>query len=351
MEGVDFGILRPLMEDATVNEIMVNGFDKIFIERRGKLEKTKLSFGSAKSLLQFVAAIAKSKGVELTSERPYLDSHLPDGSRLNIVVPPMAVDSPALTFRRFSPQIYQLKDLVALGTLSDRCAYFLNLCVKARANIIISGGTSSGKTTFLNALVDVIPRDERIVTIEDTPELRIANPNWVRLEAVHTMRGDGISVRDCLVNALRMRPDRIIVGECRKNETFEMLQAMNTGHSGSLTTIHANTARDCLSRIESLVLSHADFPLPALRKQIVSALDIIVQLRRDKSGERIVTDVLELTGTEGDMITAQNIFALDAMEHAVPSGLSPKFAAEILECGLKIPDGFFDPKAQFRVKS
>ena len=148
-----------------------------------------------------------------------------------------------------------------------------------------------------------------------------------------------------------MRPDRIIVGECRKNETFEMLQAMNTGHSGSLTTIHANTARDCLSRIESLVLSHADFPLPALRKQIVSALDIIVQLRRDKSGERIVTDVLELTGTEGDMITAQNIFALDAMEHAVPSGLSPKFAAEILECGLKIPDGFFDPKAQFRVKS
>lgn len=351
MEGLDFGILAPLLNDETINEVMVNAFDKVFVERRGKLELTKLSFGSQARFETFVLGLAKARGFELNTERPCLDSTLPDGSRLNIVIPPMAVGSPALTLRRFAPQIYQLKDLVELGTLTDRCAYFLSLCVKARANIIISGGTSSGKTTFLNALADLIPRDERIVTIEDTPELRLSHPNWIRLEAVHSLHAPTITVRDCLVNSLRMRPDRIIVGECRKNETFEMLQAMNTGHTGSLTSIHANTTRDCLARIESLVLSHADFPLPALRKQIVSAVNFVLQLRRDKSGERILTDVLELTGTEGESITAQSIFALDEMEHSAPTGLQPKFAEEIKACGYKIPDGIFDPAVPFRLKN
>jgi pilus assembly protein CpaF len=347
---MDFGPISSLLQDDSINEIMVNSFDSVFIEKSGRIEPTTVNFGSRKELEQFIASLGKSLGGNLSRETPFLDAQLENGSRINIVVPPMAFAGPTLTIRKFPSLALTLDRLVSMGTLTSRCAHFLKLCVRGRVNLIVSGGTSSGKTTFLNALTEFIPEDERIITIEDTPELNLNHQNWVRLCSVNTIKGESITTRDCLVNALRMRPDRIIVGECRRNETFEMLQAMNTGHSGSLTTVHANTPRDCLSRIESLILSHADFPLGALRKQIVSAIDIIVQLRRDKSGERIVTEVLELTGTEGDIITAQNIFSLNSMEESAPTGILPKLSEKLLEKGIPIPAGFFNPDKPFSEK-
>lgn len=345
MNKIDLGILEPLLQDSAVNEIMVNGYEKIFTERQGRIVRRPESFSSSSAYVALVERLAAAHGKVLSPESPYADLRLEDGSRVSIAMSPMAVDGPVLTIRRFSPQVFSLADLAKIGSLSAKATSFLELAVKARANIIISGPTSSGKTTFLNALAMGIPLEERIVTIEDTPELRLPHENWVRLEAVTSMRGDIVSVKDCLVSALRMRPDRIIVGECRRNETFEMLQAMSTGHSGSLTTVHASSARDCLSRLESLVLSSIEFPLGALRRQVASALDLIVQLRRDRSGERFIAEICEISGMEEDTILLQTIFQLDGFEQLEPTGMIPRFATEIQACGLKVPSDIFKRKA------
>ena len=348
-QALDYGVLKPLIGDGSINEIMVNGHEKIFVEQKGQILSTELKFKDQKALEQLIQSIAFVRGVEITPKVPFLDTYLDDGSRVHIVIPPMAVDGPILTIRKFMEHHHSLKDLVNIGTLTERCAYFLDLCIRDQANMIISGGTSSGKTTFLNALATQIPLTERIITIEDTPEIKLKHPNWARLESVPKYGAEGLTARDCLINALRMRPDRIIVGECRRDETFEMLQAMNTGHDGSLTTMHANSPRDCIARIESLVLSSMDFPMAALRRQIVSAVDIIIQLRHDRSGDRMVTDVMELSGIEQNTITTQSVFALDRNDNAEPTGLVPKIAEQMKKRGLNIPDGFFDPKVLFKL--
>lgn len=346
---VDMGVLKPLLDDKAVNEIMVNRFDLIFAEHNGKLKPTNIKFDSERSLYQLIETLAGDRGTVLSNENPFLDTYLEDGSRVNAVIPPMSVGSPTITIRKFSKDPFSLTDLVTFQAMTDRCAYFLQLCVHAKTNIIVSGGTSSGKTTLLNALSAIIPLEERIVTIEDTPELRLSHNNWVRLESVPNHGGKEVSIRQCLSNALRMRPDRIIVGECRGPETFDMLQAMNTGHDGSLTTIHANSPRDCLARMESLILASQDYPMTALRKQIVSAVDIIVQVKRDRSGERRVTDILELTGVEESVITSQSIFEQNDMEVAEVNGLVPQVVKKIHDSGLKVPPDFFNPEAQFQI--
>lgn len=345
--AIDLGVLKPLLEDTAVTEIMVNRFNKVFAEHNGKLRLTNIKFPSEQALVKYIGSIAAARSVSLDSESYILDTYLDDGSRVNAVLPPMAVDGASLTIRKFSQDRYTLADLVSLQALSPRCAHFIQLCIQSKLNVVISGGTSSGKTTLLNACAQLIPKDERIVTIEDTPELKLAHENWVRLEAVSNVHHRGASIKECLRNALRMRPDRIIVGECRGAETFEMLQAMNTGHDGSITTIHANSPRDCLARIESLTLSHIDLPILALRQQIVSSIDLLVQVKRDRSGERRITDVCELTGIEGNMITTQSIFVQNQMEIAEPVGLVPQLILAIQDCGLEVPTKFFDPDADF----
>ncbi len=346
----DMRVLRSLFEDSAINEIMVNRYDQIFVEHNGKLEPTNIQFDSEQDLYRLIEELAHQRGTILSNKQPFLDTFLEDGSRVNAVIPPMSVDGPALTIRRFSENPFALSDLISLQCLSDRCAYFLQLCVHAKTNIIVSGGTSSGKTTLLNVLSALIPTDERIITIEDTPELNLVHSNWVRLESVPNFNENSITIRDCLRNALRMRPDRIIIGECRGAEAFDMLQALNTGHDGSLTTVHANSPRDCLARLESLILASQDYPLTALRKQIVSAIDIIVQVKRDRSGERRITDILELTGIEETVITTQSIFEQDDMEVAEVNGLVPQIMSAFQECGLKIPNNFFDPNTYFKPK-
>lgn len=342
MQDNSFSVLAPLFSDPEISEIMVNRYDRVFVEKKGKLESTSISFGSREALNHAVNSFASAKGIPLNTENPYTDTNLEDGSRLNITIAPMAVDGPFLTIRKFAPRAYTLSDLVNLGTLSVRAKTFLEYAILSRASLIVSGGTSSGKTTLLNALAQEIPASERIITIEDTPELRLPHQNWIRLEAVHSFQGEKISVRDCLVTALRMRPDRIIVGECRKKETFEMLQAMNTGHRGSLTTVHANSPRDCISRLESLVLSHVDFPAPALRRQIASALDFIIQVRRDQSGERMISEIAEVQGMQEDVVTLQPIFRTNSFDELELTGLVPKFLTEMLNQGIPIPKNFFD---------
>lgn len=283
MENVslNFGPIQPLLQDETVSEIMVNQFDKIFVEREGKLQSTPLKFVSDKALIDLIQSIAKFTGRSLTEERPFMDGYLPDGSRINAALPPMVPNGATLTIRKFRRTPFTLSDYLQSGSITDKAAYFLHACVIARVNLVVSGGTGTGKTTFLNALSSVIPESQRVITIEDVPELSLQQENWVRLESVYRPGMAPVTTRDCLINALRMRPDRIIVGECRRDETFEMLQAMNTGHDGSMTTVHANSSRDCLTRLESLIMtSGIDIPLPALRKQIAGAIDLIIQLDR-----------------------------------------------------------------------
>lgn len=345
MDIINSSPLAPLFTDDSITEIMVNRFDRIFIERSGEIEGTAVRFSSPNELFQLAVGLAKARGTNLTMENPCLDASLEDGSRINITIPPMSLEGPVLTIRKFGSRILSLDDLVQMGCLTLKAKQFISFCIQARANIIISGGTSSGKTTLLNAAAHEIPRQQRIVTIEDTPELRLPHENWVRLESVHSLSGMNVSVRDCVVAALRMRPDRIIVGECRKSETFEMLQAMNTGHDGSLTSIHSNSPRDCLARIESLILSNMDFPLLALRRQIASAINFIVQIKRDRGGDRIITEIVEVTGIEKDTITLQPIFVLGPHEELDLTGFVPKFLPEMQARRVRIPANFFDSRS------
>src|SRR5437660_4430923 len=306
-----YGPLEPYLRDTAVTEIMVNGPNQVYIERAGKLEMTNTSFLDDAHLMRIIDKIVSPIGRRIDESSPMVDARLPDGSRVNAIIPPLALRGPTLTIRKFSRDPYTMDDLITFGTVTPRAAHFLSACVRGKLNILISGGTGSGKTTTLNAVSAFIPNDERIVTIEDAAELQLQQEHVVPLESRppnHEGQGE-IRIRELVRNSLRMRPDRIIVGEVRGAETLDMLQAMNTGHEGSLTTIHANTPRDALARLETLVLTAGvDLPLRAIREQISSAFDLLVQISRLVDGSRRITHVTEVLRMESDVITLQDVF-------------------------------------------
>jgi pilus assembly protein CpaF len=310
----DYGPITALLNDDTISEVMVNGPNQIYIERKGQLIVSDVKFTSDAELIRVIREIAAFVGRRIDDESPMVDCRLPDGSRVNAIIPPLAIDGASLTIRKFARDPFTVQDLVSFGTLTAEAAGFLEACVRAHFNILVSGGTGSGKTTTLNVLSSFIPDNERVVTIEDAAELQLRQPHKVRLES-RPARIDGtgrISIRDLVVNSLRMRPDRIVIGECRSGEALDMLQAMNTGHDGSLTTIHANSPRDTLSRLETLVLmSGVDLPQRAIREQIASAIHLIVQQSRIRDGSRRITNITEVVGREGDTITLQDVFLFE----------------------------------------
>lgn len=310
-EAIGLGPIEPLLADDTVTEIMINGEDHVYVERGGKIEKTSLRFSSTSSVMSAIERIVTPLGRRVDEASPMVDARLSDGSRVNAIIPPLSLAGPVLTIRKFAKDRFTIDRLVELGTLSKEMASFLEICVRSRRNIVVSGGTGSGKTTTLNVLSDFIPDTERIITIEDAAELQLSQQHVVSLESrPPNVEGKGlVSVRDLVRNALRMRPDRIVIGECRGGEALDMLQAMNTGHDGSLTTGHANSARDFLSRLEVMVLmSGMDLPVRAIREQIVSAIDVILQQTRFSDGTRRITGIAEVDGMEGDVILLQPIF-------------------------------------------
>ena len=305
------GPLEPLLDDDSITEIMVNSESDIFIERGGRIVFTDVKFRDRAQLLHIIEKIVSPIGRRIDESSPMVDARLPDGSRVNAVIPPLALDGPSITIRKFGKKVLGIQDLINWGALTETMGDLLESCVKNRLNILISGGTGSGKTTLLNVLSSFIPDSERIVTIEDSAELRLNQHNIVRLEArPANMEGKGrVSIRDLVINALRMRPDRIVVGECRGGEALDMVQAMNTGHDGSITTAHANSPRDLLRRLEVMCLmAGMDIPIMAIREQVVSAVDMIVQISRFKDGSRKVVKITDVTGMEGEKITLQDIF-------------------------------------------
>jgi pilus assembly protein CpaF len=314
-ELIGYGPISPLLADDSVNEVMVNGANQVFVERRGgKMSETGVRFSDDSHLMTIIRRIVEPLGRRVDESSPMVDARLPDGSRVNAIIPPLALDGPSITIRKFSKQKLTSDDLVRFGTLTPAMADFLREAVRSRQNILISGGTGSGKTTLLNIVSQFIPLDERLVTVEDSAELKLSHRNLVRLEArPPNIEGRGkVAIRDLVINCLRMRPDRIIVGECRGAEAFDMLQAMNTGHDGSLTTIHANTPRDSLLRLENLVLMAGyELPAVAIREQIASAIDLVVQQTRLVDGARKITQISEVTGREGNVILMQDIFLFE----------------------------------------
>jgi pilus assembly protein CpaF len=350
------GPLEEFTDDPTVTEIMVNGADKIYVERNGRLEFTGARFHNDEQLRRTIDKIVSKVGRRIDESSPYVDARLPDGSRVNAVIPPLALDGPALTIRRFAAEPYRTDDLVEFGTISGPVAEFLNACVRGRVSMLVSGGTGAGKTTTLNVLSSYIPDDERILTIEDAAELKMQQPHVVRLESrPPNIEGKGqVAIRDLVRNALRMRPDRIIVGEVRGGETIDMLQAMNTGHDGSICTIHANSPRDVLSRLETMTLmAGMELTVRAIREQIASAIDLIVHQERMKDGTRRITHVSEVVGMEGDIITLQDIFLFDfragvdaqgkVLGTLQPTGLRPAFLEKLQDRGISVSPTLFAP--------
>ena len=351
-EVIGLGPIEPLFRDRTVSDILVNGPRDIYVERGGKLQRVMTSFRNDAHLMSVIDRIVSRVGRRVDESSPMVDARLPDGSRVNAIIPPLAVDAPILSIRRFGAELTPQK-LVQLGALTEEMMLFLSACVKARLNVMVSGGTGSGKTTLLNALSSFIPPSERVITIEDAAELRLQQEHVVRLETrPPNAEGRGeVTMRDLVKNALRMRPDRIIVGEVRAAEALDMLQAMNTGHEGSLTTVHANTPRDALARLETMILfSGADLPDRAMREQISSALDLIIQVSRLSDGSRRVMSVTEVTGMEGDMVQLQEIFQFRRVGinsegvvagnfHA--TGVRPRFADRIKLAGIELPARLF----------
>jgi pilus assembly protein CpaF len=354
-----YGPLQPLLDDPSISEVMVNGPDQIFVERHGKLTLTGSRFRSEEQLRRVIEKIVSRVGRRIDESSPLVDARLEDGSRVNAVIPPLTVNGSTLTIRKFSADPLTAQDLVTFGSLSPEMAQLLEACVSAHLNILVSGGTGTGKTTLLNVLSSFIPPDERIITIEDAVELQLQQVHVVRMESrPANIEGKGeITIRDLLKNSLRMRPDRIVVGECRGGEALDMLQAMNTGHDGSLSTIHANAPRDAIARLETLVLmAGMDLPLRAIREQIASAVDVIVQLSRLRDGSRRVTHITEVQGMEGDIVTLQDAFVFDYsagvdangrfLGKPVSTGVRPRFLDKFNDLGITLPSAVFDVPAE-----
>ena len=346
------GPLEPLLADPTISDILVNSYSNVYVERRGKLEKTAISFKDDEHLRRVIERIVSTVGRRIDEAQPMVDARLTDGSRVNAIIPPLAIDGPVLSIRRFGADPLKIHTLIENGALTREIAILFEMCVKAHLNIIISGGTGAGKTTLLNALSAYIPSDERIVTIEDSAELQLQQPHVVRLETrPPNIEGRGeITQRDLVRNALRMRPDRIVVGEVRSGEAIDMLQAMNTGHDGSLTTIHANSTRDSLSRLETMIqMTGMRLSDRAMRQQIASAVNLVIQVARLTDGTRRVTSISEITGMEGEMITMQEIFmfertGVDQMGKVIgrfrSTGIRPRFAERLKQYGMQLPAFF-----------
>src|SRR4051794_11635594 len=353
-----YGPIDRLLKDDNISEVMVNGPDSVYVERSGKVEKTTANFVDETHLRRIIDKIVGQVGRRIDEATPICDARLPDGSRVNAVIHPLSIGGPFLTIRKFSKDPYQIDDLIRFGTLNAASARFLQAMVVGRLNLIVAGGTGTGKTTTLNVLSSFIPAEERIVTVEDAKELQLHQEHVLALEArPPNIEGRGqVTIRDLVKNCLRMRPDRIVVGECRAGEALDMLQAMNTGHDGSITTIHSNSPRDTLSRIETMTLmSGFDLPIRAIREQMASALDCVVHLSRLRDGTRRVTHITEVQGMEGDVITLQDIFLFDfgmgVDEHGKfqgtlkPTGIRPKFAEKLADYGIRLGPEVFQPEA------
>jgi pilus assembly protein CpaF len=355
-EVLGLGPLEPLLRDATITEVMVNAYDRVYFERDGIIHRSDTTFRDDTHVLNIIDKILRPVSRRLDDSSPMVDARLPDGSRVNAVIPPLAVHGPSLTIRKFSRELLSASDLVRLGTVSRSILDFIAACVRVRANIVISGGTGTGKTTLLNLLSAYIPAPERIVTIEDPAELQIKHEDWVSLETrPENIEGKGqVLQRDLVRNALRMRPDRIIVGECRGAEAFDMLQAMNTGHDGSLTTIHANSPRDALSRIENMVLMAVDLPVTAIREQVAAGVNLLVHISRLQDGSRRVTQVTEIVGMQAGVISMHDIFefqgrGVDAQGRILgqlqATGLRPHVLDRMAQFGERVPLETFLPHA------
>jgi pilus assembly protein CpaF len=354
-EVLGLGPLEPLLQDPTISDILVNGARQVYIERGGKLQLTDVRFNDDQHLLNIIDRIVSAVGRRIDESSPMVDARLQDGSRVNAIIPPLALDGPILSIRRFAVELLSVDDLVGLGSLTSEVARVLQAIVKGRLNVLVSGGTGAGKTTLLNILSGFIPADERIITIEDSAELQLQQPHVVRLETrPANIEGKGeVTSRELVRNSLRMRPERVIVGEVRGAEALDMLQAMNTGHDGSLTTIHANTPRDALSRIENMVsMSGITFPTKTLRAQLASALDVVVQIERHEDGTRRLVSVQEINGMEGDVITMSELFGFERKgvdkEGKVIGGLKatgiiPAFHKDLKAKGIEIPMEVFEP--------
>ncbi|MGE5580277.1 MAG: CpaF family protein [Bacillota bacterium] len=347
-----YGPITPLLTDPTVSEVMVNGADRVYVERGGRIEITDVTFKDESHVMRIIERIVAPLGKRVDESSPMVDARLPDGSRVNVTIPPVSLNGPVLTIRKFSAKPYTMADLVRFGTLNTNMASFLKACVEGRLNVIVGGGTGSGKTTTLNVLSSFIPNTERIITIEDAAELQLMQEHVIRLECrPANVEGKGrIAIRDLVINSLRMRPDRIVVGEVRGGEALDMLQAMNTGHDGSLTTGHANTPRDLLSRLETMVLmAGVELPVKAIREQIVGGIQLIVHQSRMKDGSRKITKVTEIAGMEGDVITLQDIFIFEEQGLSQgkvqgvfkASGVIPKCLPALEARGIAVPVSLF----------
>jgi pilus assembly protein CpaF len=349
-----YGPIQPLLDRDDISEVMVNGPSQVYIEQKGKLVLTNIKFLNDAQVLQVIERIVAPLGRRIDEASPMVDARLPDGSRVNAIIPPLSLVGPCLTIRKFRKDPLKIEDLIRFGSMTPEFAQFIRACVVAKLNIIVSGGTGSGKTTMLNVLSSFIPPDDRVVTIEDAAELQLQQPHVVRLEKrPPNIEGKGeITIRDLMINSLRMRPDRIVVGEVRGGEALDMLQAMNTGHDGSLTTIHANTARDTLNRIETMVLmSGLELPLRAIRQQISAAVDMIIQIQRLRDGSRRVVQCAEVLGMEGDTIVLQDIFTFEQtgirddgkiLGALKPTGLRPRASDRIQDAGITLPASIFE---------
>ncbi|MBI2909618.1 MAG: CpaF family protein [Chloroflexi bacterium] len=353
-EVCGLGPLEPLLQDSSITEVLVNRPNQVYVERKGKLCLSSKVFKDNHHIMRMIDKIIGPLGRHIDEASPMVDARLADGSRVHVIIPPLALDSPVISIRKFSRDALTMDDLINLGTFTPELAELLRACVEGKVNIVVSGGTGTGKTTVLNVLSSFIPRGERVITIEDPAELQLQQPHVVRLETrpSNTEGRGAVLQRDLVRNALRMRPDRIIVGEVRGGEAFDMLQAMNTGHEGSLTTVHANSPRDALARIENMVLmAGMDLPAKAIREQVSSAIHLVIQLKRLMDGSRHVVQITEIAGMEGEIITVQDVFEFRYAKTSdgartgalVPSGLRPKVAEQLEARGITLPPGIFTP--------